>query len=471
MRDDNRSALTILENALDMLLNFAAFVSAYIILYPIAGTPLVSIENSKTEILVFVAIILSSLVYQFFNVYKPIPYVNVGYSLSSIAFANLFFFGIAIVGTVVFFRDERLGFLLLWIIVAAVLSTALLIFKKKIIIFFVKLFRKQRDIVRKAIIIGDNSETARAFVKEVIDDNHNGIMVVGSVGNEMTDVGCESLGEIPELEAILAKHRPDYAVFAVDSYDKKKLIELVNLCDDRCVKVYFLPVIFGFFKSAKQLERVGKIPLINVHTNPLDNRFNAFMKRAVDIIGSSLLIAITSPIMLAAAIGVKLSSEGPVFFRQTRVGKMGKPFTMLKFRSMRVNADSDVEWTTSTDARKTKFGTFLRRTAIDELPQLFNVFLGDMSLVGPRPELPSFVDYFKNDVPLYMVKHYVKPGLTGLAQVKGLRGDTSIEDRIHADISYIENWTLWGDFLILLKTPFVAFNKNEKYVEDGKGEK
>jgi lipopolysaccharide/colanic/teichoic acid biosynthesis glycosyltransferase len=147
---------------------------------------------------------------------------------------------------------------------------------------------------------------------------------------------------------------------------------------------------------------------------------------------------------------------------------MGKRFTMLKFRSMRDSADAEAAWTTDLDERKTRFGTFLRRTAIDELPQLFNVFLGDMSLVGPRPEIPSFVEYFKNDVPLYMVKHYVKPGMTGLAQVKGLRGDTSIEDRIHADIAYIENWSFWLDILILVKTPFVAFNKNEKYVGDDK---
>ena len=468
MRDDNRSALTILENALDMILNFATFVSAYILLYPIIDTSLVSINNSKTQILVFIAVILSSLVYQFFNVYKPIPYVNAHYSITGILLANTVFFGFAMVGTVVFFNDARLKFILLWIITSAVLSTALLVFKKKVIIFFVKLFRKQRDIVRKVIIIGNNSETARAFVKEVIDDNHNGIMVVGHVGGEMSDVGCEMLGEPSELEEILDRYTPDYAVFAVDSYDKKKLIRLVNLCDDRCVKVYFLPVIYGFFKSAKQLERVGRIPLINVHSNPLDNRFNAFIKRALDIVGSALLIVLSSPVMLFAAIGIRLGDGGPVLFKQERVGRMGKRFTMLKFRSMKEGADVGAVWTTDLDERKTRFGTFLRRTAIDELPQLFNVFLGDMSLVGPRPEIPSFVEYFKNDVPLYMVKHYVKPGMTGLAQVKGLRGDTSIEDRIQADIAYIENWSFWLDILILVKTPFVAFNKNEKYVGDEK---
>ena len=235
------------------------------------------------------------------------------------------------------------------------------------------------------------------------------------------------------------------------------------MCDDRCIKVYFLPVIYGFFKNAQQIEELGSLPLVNLHRTPLDNLANAMIKRTLDVIGSAVLIVLTAPVMLFAAAGVRLSSPGPILFKQTRVGKLGKGFRMLKFRSMRVNRDSNRAWTTGGDQRKTKFGTFLRRTAIDELPQLFNVLTGSMSLVGPRPEIPVFVEHFKNSIPLYMVKHYVKPGITGLAQIKGLRGDTSVEARIAEDIDYIENWSLWLDILILLKTPFKAFNKNEKY--------
>jgi lipopolysaccharide/colanic/teichoic acid biosynthesis glycosyltransferase len=169
--------------------------------------------------------------------------------------------------------------------------------------------------------------------------------------------------------------------------------------------------------------------------------------------------------MIAAAIGVKISSPGPVLFKQTRVGAMGKKFKMLKFRSMRLNAESKTAWSTGDDPRKTKFGAFIRKTAIDELPQLFNVLSGNMSLVGPRPEIPVFVNHFKENIPLYMIKHYVKPGMTGLAQIKGFRGDTSIEARIHEDIHYIENWSLGLDLYILLKTPLKAINKNERYVD------
>ena len=173
---------------------------------------------------------------------------------------------------------------------------------------------------------------------------------------------------------------------------------------------------------------------------------------------------LTLPIMIFAAIGVFISSPGPVLFKQKRVGKMGKIFTMYKFRSMRLNRDSNKAWSHKGDSRKTKFGAFIRSTAIDELPQLFNVLFGDMSLVGPRPEIPHFVEEFKQNIPLYMIKHYVKPGMTGLAQIKGLRGDTSVEKRIREDIEYIENWSLGLDFAILFATPFKAFNKNEIYV-------
>lgn len=470
MKDDGRSLLIGLENALDLIINLAAFISAYIVIVPILApvwqiSP-ISLASTKTQLLLFISTVLCSLFYQFFNCYRPIPYINAIYSVSHLVFANSTYFSLSAIFTLIATSGERSHFLLVWILASYITSTAFMIFKKRVIIFFVRWARKQRNLVKKVIVVGDNAETADAFIKEVIKDKHNGIMILGAVGNLDADrVGCDRLGDFSELADIIKKQRPDYAIFAVDSYDKDRLIELVNLCDEMCVKIYFLPVIFGFFKTPRQVERVGNIPIINVHSTPLDNRFNAFAKRTIDIIGALALIILTSPIMLVSYIGVKISSPGPAIFKQTRVGVMGKKFKMLKFRSMRMNSDSRTAWTTDTDARKTKFGTFIRKTAIDELPQLFNVLRGEMSLVGPRPEIPHFVDDFKRNIPLYMVKHYVKPGMTGLAQVKGLRGDTSVWDRVNADIIYIENWSLMLDLSILLKTPFKAFNKNEKYVE------
>jgi len=179
-------------------------------------------------------------------------------------------------------------------------------------------------------------------------------------------------------------------------------------------------------------------------------------------VGSLLLIVLTSPVMLFAAIGVKLSSPGPVIFRQERIGRDKKPFSMYKFRSMRVNGGQDTGWSRDHDDRKTKFGALIRKCSIDELPQLFNVLKGDMSLVGPRPEVPFYVEQFKEEIPLYMVKHQVRPGITGWAQVNGFRGDTSIRGRIECDIYYIEHWTLFFDIKILFMTLFKGIINSEK---------
>lgn len=318
----------------------------------------------------------------------------------------------------------------------------------------------------RVIIVGNSTDAATAFLREAAHKRNRKIDVLGAVGDFAT-LGCKKLGVLSAFEEQLDLLRPTHAVFAIDSYEKNKIIRLVNLCDDRCVKVYFLPVIYGYFRSARQVDLLGSTPLINIHSTPLDVPINLFIKRAVDILGAMLLIIVTSPIMIFAAIGVKLSSNGPILFKQVRVGKMGKRFKMLKFRSMRQDTRREAaSWSTGIDKRKTKFGNFLRKTSIDELPQLFNVLRGEMSLVGPRPEMPHFVEQFKDEIPLYMIKHYVKPGITGLAQINGLRGDTSIRDRIHADIHYIENWSLMLDFTVLLKTPFKAINKREVYIGD-----
>ena len=473
MHDDKRSIALVLEDGLDMILNLIAVIGSYIFtLTTLAeGETPVYITDAKVQIALFFGILLASFIYQLFNVNRPVPYMHRGSgSIGAIIIANALTFGILLLLAVVFLSESE-RFVVIWLSITAAISTGILISKKRLVIYLVRALRKRQYRLKKIIIVGDNAETAREFVKQVTREDE-GIMILGGVGRKMGgDTGCEKLGDFEDLEEILEKQKPDYVVFAVDSYHKKNLIELVNMCDDRCIKVYFLPVIYGFFKSPKQIERAGSMPIINIHSTPLDSRANAFIKRMVDIVGSLALIIATSPIMLAAAIGVKLSSPGPVLFKQPRVGKMGKRFTMYKFRSMRLNTESNTAWSTGTDPRKTRFGAFIRSTAIDELPQLFNVLFGSMSLVGPRPEIPHFVEHFKNIIPLYMVKHYVKPGLTGLAQIKGLRGDTSVEDRIHEDIAYIENWSLWLDVYILLKTPFKAFNKSERYVKDDGKEK
>ncbi len=465
MQNQGRGLLSMLESYFDMLINLLAVLMSYVFVVMVFE-PVLSLDSIEIIILIFIHVLLTSFVYHAFNMYKPMRYAKPYRSLPLVLKSNTVYFGILAVLTAFSGSLQLRKFVLFWLLFTFVISTCILTFKRHTIKVVLRSLRSRQYHLRKVIIVGDNINTAGDFAKEVASNSQYGMMVIGYVGNKNTeDIGAEKLGSFKDLAKILDKYRPTDVVFAIDSYDKWRLIKLVNMCDDRCIKVYFLPVIYGFFKNSRQIEQVGSLPTINIHSTPLDNPVNAMMKRIVDVVGSAILIVLTSPIMLGIAIGVKISSPGPVFFKQKRVGKMGKQFTMMKFRSMRDGKEKNRTWSTGVDSRKTKFGNFIRKTSLDELPQLFNVFVGSMSLVGPRPEIPVFVEKFKEIIPLYMVKHYVKPGMTGLAQVKGLRGDTSVEDRIHEDIAYIENWSLMLDFYILFKTPFKAINHSEKYIE------
>ena len=468
MYNHNKSTFAVVENYIDMLVNIVAIYIAYF--FVSLGLGKVPESFLPTDpipvIIILITVIIGSLIYQAFNTYKTHIYVKAHLAVIAILKANFVYFSLLSLVMYLVFEGGTQAFMIFWVLLTALLSTVFLIFKRNLILTVMRSLHKKQYILRKVIVVGDNTTSAKDFIRQVTDNPQYGMMVIGYVGNKSDpELACDKLGVFKDLAHIIDEHQPTDIVFAIDAYDKRHLIRLVNICDDKCVKVYFLPVIYGFFKSGKQIENIGSIPIINAHNTPLDNRANAFIKRAIDIIGSIILIVASSPIMLIAAIGTRLSSPGPILFKQERVGKMGVPFTMLKFRSMKVNDGSDDTWTTNTDDRKTRFGTFIRKTAIDELPQLFNVLAGSMSLVGPRPEIPKFVKKFKDVIPLYMVKHYVKPGMTGLAQIKGLRGDTSVEERILTDIHYIENWSLLLDISIILKTPFKAFNKNEQYIE------
>ena len=465
MPNERKSFFGLIENYIDMLINALAIYIAYFFTCLIDKEPPVNPTSPEVVIIILAITIFISFIYQQYNVYKPVIAFKFIHSFGIVR-ANILVFSILTFILMIFVDNDHRTFYLFWALFTFFISSAFLTFKRRVIITVINLLRKKQFILRKTIIVGDNTAAAKEYVAQIANNPNYGVMIIGYVGDKIdADVGCDKLGAFKDLVKILDTYQPTDVVFAIDSYDKRHLIKLVNLCDDRCIKVYFLPVIYGFFKNSRQIEQIGNIPIINIHTTPLDNRGNAAIKRIVDIVGSIILILLTSPLMLIAAIGTKLTSEGPILFKQKRVGKMGRSFTMLKFRSMPVDRSSENNWTTAADARPTRFGSFLRRTAIDELPQFFNVLVGHMSLVGPRPEIPRFVEEFKESVPLYMIKHYVKPGVTGLAQIRGLRGDTSIEERIHVDISYIENWSFWLDMSILFRTPFKAFNKNERYVD------
>lgn len=271
------------------------------------------------------------------------------------------------------------------------------------------------------------------------------------------------IGTVERLNGLLNKCEIDEVFITLSIKDYDKIEKIIGVCEKNGVRAQIVPDYYKYLPAKPHIEDVEGLPIINIRYIPLDDIFNKFIKRVVDIVGSLVAITLFSPVMLIAAIATKISSPGPLIFKQERVGLNKKNFTMYKFRSMRVQdkKDEKKEWTTTNDPRKTKVGAFLRKTSIDELPQLFNVLKGDMSLIGPRPERPFFVEKFKEEIPKYMVKHQVRPGMTGWAQVNGLRGDTSIKKRIEHDIYYIENWTLGLDIKIAFLTVFKGFvNKN-----------
>lgn len=332
-----------------------------------------------------------------------------------------------------------------------------------------QLRQKGRNLVH-VLIVGTGG-LARQFAEDVAAADKLGYRVMGYVGRNQPELGASVLCDFDGLDDYLHHHTADEVTVALDADEITYIYEIINLCEKNGVKYSILPFFNDALPKNPQFDTIGRCKLMRLRRNPLDNVGWAAIKRAFDIVAGSLGLIILSPLLLVLAIGVKLSSPGPVLFRQERVGLGGKTFTMLKFRSMKVNSLQDTAWTKDDDPRKTKFGSFIRKCSLDELPQLWNVFTGSMSLVGPRPELPYFVEQFRETIPLYMVKHQVRPGITGLAQVKGYRGDTSIEKRIECDIWYIENWTLWLDIKILFRTFFGGmFNKEKLYAEDEKQE-
>ena len=303
-------------------------------------------------------------------------------------------------------------------------------------------------------------EQAQAYCRAVQADRTLGFCIDHYLAPRDCLPGISYLGTYDAIANVLDRQNPDEVVIALEANEYTYLQGIIASSEKNGVKVSLIPFYNKFMPSRPAIDEIGGVSLVNLRHIPLDNIGNAFLKRAMDIIGSLILIVCTSPLMLFAAVGVKLSSPGPILFKQERVGLNKKPFYMYKFRSMRVNDRQTTGWSTNSDPRKTKFGSFIRKFSIDELPQFFNVLKGDMSLVGPRPELPFFVNRFKESIPLYMVKHQVRPGITGWAQVNGFRGDTSIQGRIEHDIYYIENWTLLFDIKILFMTVF-KFSNNE----------
>ena len=300
--------------------------------------------------------------------------------------------------------------------------------------------------IKHEILVG-NGRLAKQYREDIGNEPELGIQI-----DRVVDVD-------DNLEQLLDSSLIDEVVIALEPEQYGNITKVISECEKSGVKYFVVPFYNDIIPAHPVFENIGRTRLVNMRANRLESLGWAGLKRVFDILVSFLGLVVLSPLMLILAIGVKLSSPGPIFFRQERVGYKRKRFYMLKFRSMVVNNESDTAWSKKGDPRRTRFGAFIRKTSLDELPQLINVLKGDMSLVGPRPELPYFVEKFREEIPLYMVKHQVKPGMTGWAQVNGYRGDTSIKKRIELDLWYIDNWSPLLDLRILFKTfPWAMFS-------------
>ncbi len=422
-----------------------------------------SLSGEQMQRVVLWTVVLYGVLYSRMGLYQPKRRESLFKECREILQSNIL--GLACLMVAFFFfklEDFSRGQLMIFFVT----NVVLMILERSCVRVVLRGFRSQGFNLRHCLVIGAN-EISDDFLNRVEKNKHWGYRIEGILDNWIVPAkeyrGYPVLGRIDNLVEVLLKRYFDLVIIALTSEDAEDLGYILAQCEKAGVKSNVIPYYYKYVPTQPYMDDLDGLPVIDTRRVPLDNWFKNALKRAFDIVFASVAILITSPVMLFSVLMIKLTSPGPVIFYQERVGLNRKKFMMYKFRSMRVQTDEEerVQWTTKDDPRKTKWGAFMRKTSIDELPQFFNVLKGDMSVVGPRPERPFFVEKFREEIPRYMVKHQVRPGLTGWAQVNGYRGDTSIKKRIEYDLYYIENWTMGLDIKILFLTFFKGFvNKN-----------
>ncbi len=272
------------------------------------------------------------------------------------------------------------------------------------------------------------------------------------------------IGDYKELSSYVEKHAVDQIWIAMPLSEVGTVKSLLHSLRHTTLDIRYIPDIYSFQLLNHSITEIAGLPVVNLAVTPMEG-LNRWLKAIEDQVLAFIILVLSGPLMLLIALAIKLSSRGPAFYRQVRVSWNGEPFVMLKFRTMKVGSETETGpiWAKKGEARVTRLGAFLRKTSLDELPQFINVLRGDMSIVGPRPERPTFVELFKDEIPDYMKKHMVKAGITGWAQINGWRGNTDIEKRVEHDIYYIENWSLWLDLKIIVLTLFKGLINENAY--------
>ena len=331
----------------------------------------------------------------------------------------------------------------------------------------IKNYRSRGYNYRRTIVVGSGS-VAQRLIDELEGDRGYGYKIVGLFDDTGPSCGRELTGTVADVEPFVTQNVVDEMYCTIPDSESATVKRLIALAEAHDIEFYLVPQIEREVTRRFDLDKVGTVPILAIHSYPLHNPFNRFAKRMFDLVVSTILLALFPLVWIPVALGIILSSPGPVFFKQRRTGYRGRSFTCYKFRTMRVNKDSDTRQATPDDERTTRFGNFLRRTSLDELPQLFNVWLGEMSLVGPRPHMLVHTELYSKLIDKYMLRHSIKPGITGWAQVNGYRGVTDqlwkMERRVEFDVWYTENWTFMLDLKILYLTVFKVLFGDEKAV-------
>ena len=327
---------------------------------------------------------------------------------------------------------------------------------------------RRRGYNLKSILVIGAGELGQRVVETVEGHKELGFRVVGLLTLRPEKVGQQVLGvpvlaHVKDLDAVLSQRPVDQVILALPLEDQAAVKPLMEQLALHTVDVKVVPDLYQYITLYGGMEEFGGLPIISLQGDPMTG-WNMVAKRAFDILFSLVAILVSAPVMLVTALMVKLTSRGPILYKQERMGMDGHTFHILKFRTMRVDAEAQgARMASKEDSRRTPIGTFLRKYSLDELPQFFNVLVGDMSLVGPRPERPVFIEEFKKQIPRYHLRHKVKAGITGWAQINGLRGQTSIQKRIEYDLYYIENWSLLMDLKILVRTALGGFLSKNAY--------
>ena len=463
MIKDNQQTLNRLHIVLDGIVTILAYTIAYLIMFRVLDRPVKPYSFSSYFRALIGIVPLNLVLNALFHLYYPKRVLGRRLEASNVLKANGI--GFTLVMTALYLLGE-VNFSRMLLILFYSLNTVFFIVERNLLRIILRGARK-RGFNQKHILLVGYSRAAENFIDKVNANPQWGYKIRGILDDEeeygKTYKGIPVIGVIDNLAEILSYNRLDEIIITLSLKKYERLEEIVNTCEKSGVHTKFIPDYNNIIPTKPYTEDLLGIPVIHIRHVPLTFGINIIIKRTMDIIGSLLALILFSPVMIITAIAIKIGSKGPLIYKQERVGLHNKPFMMYKFRSMAVQKPQEEagKWTTPGDPRVTPIGRFIRSTSIDELPQLFNVLKGDMSLVGPRPERPFFVEKFKEEIPRYMVKHQVRPGMTGWAQVNGYRGDTSIRKRIDHDLYYIENWTVGFDIKILILTVFKGFiNKN-----------